>query len=51
LLPLGGEATPKLAAVIWQTKRISRARDCCAAERDDAAFRQAPSPPGFWQDN
>jgi hypothetical protein len=47
LLPLGREAAPKSGDAVCQADRIERICDCCAAERDGAAFRQAPSPQGF----
>src|SRR5687768_16069798 len=45
LLPLGGEAAPNPPPQFPQTHRSARFYDGYAAERDDAAFRQAPSPP------
>jgi hypothetical protein len=47
LLPLGCEAAPNSANTFLLTHRIRRYYDGFAAERDGAAFRQAPSPQWF----
>jgi hypothetical protein len=46
-VPLGCEAAPNSANTFLLTHRIRRYYDGFAAERDGAAFRQAPSPQWF----
>jgi len=39
IAPLGREAAPKPATVVYLVDRMLRFYDCFAAERGDAAFR------------